>query len=153
MPSRWKDLLPGLLLLTMVAVLFAVTLQFDTVPAAFAQGMQSAAMPQLILVLITILTIVMIYQGHGHEEDKKAPMTWRFWATAAVLLSAAFLFKWLGITLTTALTCFALPLLWGERRITRVAIYSIATPLCIYLLFTHALQLRLPQGVLSPWLT
>ncbi|GEN26026.1 hypothetical protein HCU01_39750 [Halomonas cupida] len=153
MPSRWKDLLPGLLLLAMVAVLFAVTLQFDTVPAAFAQGMQSSAMPQLILLLIAALALVMIYQGHAQGEEEKPTMSWRFWATSALLLSAVFLFERLGITLTTALTCFAIPLLWGERRITRVAIYSIATPVCIYLLFTHVLQLRLPQGVLSPWLS
>jgi apolipoprotein N-acyltransferase len=95
----------------------------------------------------------MIIQGRGHEEETKPVISWRMWTTALVLLVSVFLFGVLGLTLTTVLTCLAIPLLWGERRRLAVAIYAIGVPACIYLLFTHALQLRLPQGVLSPWLS
>jgi hypothetical protein len=140
-------------LLVLVVVLGWVTVGFDTVPPSFAQGMQAADMPRLILGLIAVLSLVMIYQGRGHEEEDKPVISWRMWATSLVLLAAVFLFGVLGLTLTTVLTCLIIPLLWGERRKLYVLIYSIAVPACIYLLFTFALKLRLPQGVLSPWLS
>ncbi|QFU02887.1 Tripartite tricarboxylate transporter TctB family protein [Halomonas sp. THAF5a] len=153
MIRHWRDLLPGGVLLVLVGVLYGITAGFDRVPPSFAQGMQAADMPRLILVVIAVLSLVMIYQGRGQEEEAKPAISWRMWATALVLLAAVFLFSLLGLTLTTMLTCLIIPLLWGERRRLYVLIYAIAVPACIYLLFTFALKLRLPQGVLSPWLT
>ncbi|GHB11502.1 tripartite tricarboxylate transporter TctB family protein [Modicisalibacter luteus] len=153
MIRHWRDLLPGCVLLVLAGVLYWVTTGFGTVPPSFAQGMQAADMPRLILGIIALLSLVMIYQGRGHDEEAKPVITWRMWATTLVLLASVFLFGVLGLTLTTMLTCLVIPLLWGERRKLHVVIYAIGVPVCIYLLFTHALQLRLPQGVLSPWLS
>ena len=153
MLSRWRDLLPGILLLIMVVTLYWVTTTFSTVPAFFAQGMQATAMPRLILGVMAVLTLVMLYQGYGHAEEDKPAISWRMWATAGLLLAAFLLFEILGLTLTMALTCLLIPLLWGERRLGRIIIYAVCTPVVIYLLFTYALQLRLPQGILSPWLS
>lgn len=152
MIHRWKDFLPGCVLLVIIAALYAVTTTFQTVPASFAQGMQASTMPQLILGLMALLTLVMMYQGRHQREQEKPPLSWYLWATVGVLLVSALLFDVLGLTLTTALTCFLIPLLWGERRFVMLTLYALVTPLVIYVLFTYALQLRLPQGILSPWL-
>jgi len=149
MLSRWRDLLPGLILIAGVVALFAVTTTFPTVPPAFAQGMQATAMPRLILGVIALLAVILIAQGYGKSESAKPAISIRVWATAALLVAGTLAFEWLGLTLTTALTCFAMPLLWGERRIVRVGVFAVLTPLLIYLLFTHVLQLRLPQGILT----
>ncbi|MBY6031277.1 tripartite tricarboxylate transporter TctB family protein [Halomonas sp. DP8Y7-1] len=148
-----RDLLPGCALLTLAGGLYVITTNFGTVPASFAQGMQAADMPRLIIGVIVVLVLVMMAQGRGHEEEAKPAISWRMWATSFVLLISVFLFDVLGLTLTTVLTCLIIPLLWGERRRGAVVLYAIAVPACIYLLFTHALLLRLPQGVLSPWLS
>ncbi|NRB54414.1 MAG: tripartite tricarboxylate transporter TctB family protein [Salinicola sp.] len=153
MLSRWRDLLPGVVLLVMVVALYWITTTFSTVPALFAQGMQATAMPRLILGVMAVLTLVMLYQGYGHVEEDKPVISWRMWVTAGLLLAAFLLFEILGLTLTMALTCLLIPLLWGERRLGRIVIYAVCTPVMIYLLFTYALQLRLPQGILSPWLS
>lgn len=152
MIHRWKDFLPGCVLLVLIVALYAVTTTFQTVPASFAQGMQASTMPQIILILMAILTLIMMFQGRGNREQEKPHLSWYLWATMGVLLASVFLFKVLGLTLTTALTCLLIPLIWGERRWGAIAIYALCTPLVIYVLFTHALQLRLPQGILSPWL-
>lgn len=148
-----QDLVPGCALIVMAGAMYWLTNDFGTVPPSFAQGMQAADMPRLILAILAFLSLVMIYQGRHHAEETKPVISWRMWATVGVLLASVMLFSVLGLTLTTIMTCWVLPLLWGERRKRAVMIYAIGVPVCIYLLFTFALQLRLPQGVLSPWLS
>ncbi len=146
---HWRDLTPGLVILAVIAALFAVTTTFATVPAAFAQGMQATAMPRLVLGTIALLTILMVLQGRGTAEPDRAPVPWPVWATVAVLALAAALFQMLGTTLVVFLVGLILPTLWGERRFGVVALYALSLPAAIYGVFSIILQLRLPQGILD----
>lgn len=152
MSERWRDLLPGLALLLLCAVLFALTTTFERVPAAFAQGMQASAMPRLLIALMALLCLIMIWQGRREPEPARRPITRATFLTAALLITASALFPMLGVTLTLFLVCLAMPVLWGERRPHLIVPFALAVPLGIYLLFVLVLRLRLPQGVLTPFL-
>ncbi|WP_106418701.1 hypothetical protein [Salinicola tamaricis] len=136
-----------------VVALYWITTTFSTVPALFAQGMQATAMPRLILGVMAVLTLVMLYQGYGHVEEDKPVISWRMWVTAGLLLAAFLLFEILGLTLTMALTCLLIPLLWGERHLGRIMILRrlhTGNDLSAFHLCAAA---SAAAGILSPWLS
>lgn len=153
MLRRLSQLAPSIVIIAICVALFWVTLSFDRVPAAFAQGMQASAMPQLILGLIVFLALIVAFQTLQAEPKEQAPLNWRVWATKAVLIGAAIALEPLGVTITIFCVCLAIPLLWGEQRYANILLFATATPVAVYLVFTGLLQLRLPQGPLAPWLS
>ena len=144
-----RDLVVGALLIAFSIALFAVTFTFEEVPAAFAQGMQAASMPRLLLTLIALFSGFMIIQGWAKPEPERKAVPWRFWATAGTLALAGALVAPLGVGIVAFLVCLAAPLIWGERFSPFLIAYALAAPIGIYLIFTVALQLRLPQGPLE----
>ena len=147
--ANHRDLLIGVLLILFAGALFFVTFGFEEVPAAFAQGMQAASMPRLLLGLIAVFSGVMIIQGWAHPEPTRETPPWRFWATVGVLAFAGALLAPLGVGIVAFITCLAIPVIWGERFRLALVVYALSAPIGIYLVFAVALQLRLPQGPLQ----
>lgn len=147
--ANHRDLMVGVLLILFAGVMFFVTFGFEEVPAAFAQGMQAASMPRLLLGLIAVFSGVIIIQGWAKPEPTREAPPWRFWATVGVLALAGALLAPLGVGVVAFITCLIVPVIWGERFRPALVAYALAAPIGIYLVFTVALQLRLPQGPLE----
>lgn len=146
---KQQDFAIGVALIAVAIALFAVTFTFEEVPAAFAQGMQAAAMPRLLLGLIILFSGIMILQGWGKPEPERDGVPWRFWATVGSLATGVALLSLLGVGIVAFMLCLAVPMIWGERFRPALLLYAISAPIGIYLVFTVALQLRLPQGPLE----
>ncbi|WP_305984119.1 tripartite tricarboxylate transporter TctB family protein [Roseibium sp. MMSF_3544] len=145
-----KDLVPGCLILILCAALYYVTTTFDSDPLGAAQGMPATHMPRLVLSVIAALAVLMIAQGLRSGEKTSSDMPpWKMWATAGLLGAAAFATPFIGVPLTFFLVCGSLPLLWGARDFKLVALFAVAVPVAIYIVFQILLGLRLPLGPLA----
>jgi putative tricarboxylic transport membrane protein len=68
--------------------------------------------------------------------------------TIAVFVGYALLFEPLGFVLSSALVVAVLTIYYGNRNILVTLIVVVGAPLAIYFIFTHALQVSLPEGLL-----
>ena len=72
--------------------------------------------------------------------------------TASIIVLAGVLVGLLGTLLTLCLIAIAIPLAWGERRLRPIGILALGLPAGIYLIFSVALGIRFPPGLLLDWL-
>ncbi len=138
----------GAVILVFVAVIIAITTAFDDVPTALSQGIPPEQFPRLISVIIACLAVILIIQARVREEKARKRVPLVTLLTTALLVIYVVLLDWLGTLAAMILFCFALPILWGERRYVWTAVYAILFPLGVYLLFSGVLEVRFPKGVL-----
>ncbi|MCH8266846.1 MAG: tripartite tricarboxylate transporter TctB family protein [Acidobacteria bacterium] len=144
-----EDTIAGLAMLLVSAAGFILTFGFDEVPAILSQNVPPTFFPRVVLTTTALLSILLLIQGVRRKEPKKAPVPPIVFATAGVIAVAVLLLETLGVFTVIFLACVVLPLLWGERRIRDVLLFAALTPIAIYLLFVHFLQLRFPPGILD----
>ncbi len=137
----------GVAILVFVGVVFAITTTFEEVPAALSQGIPPEQFPRILVVVIALLAVIMIVQSRLRREGprKRVPVMVLF--TACLLIVFVVLIDWIGMIAAMLGFCVALPLLWGEKRFLWVGVYAVLFPVCIYLLFSMLLGVRLPLGL------
>lgn len=140
----------GTALLAVCAVLYWLTTQFDSVPAALSQNVPPEFFPRLLLAVISALSVVLIVQGGGKAARRDAAPpgeTRRGIAAAAAAWLGCALFHFAGAPLAMVFSCVALPIVWGERRRGILALYALGIPAAVYVIFTLLLEVRFPEGV------
>ncbi len=148
------DLLLSLIILTGCAVLYYFTTQFEEVADLFAQDVQPAFFPRLLIWTIAILALLMPFE-HLHlrkrnkdidagRRDTVKPVAF---ATAILLCVVVASVTWIGTWLAMSLACFALPMLWGQRRLIVVLPFAIVFPGAVVLLFQHVLGVYIEPGL------
>ena len=121
--------------------------------------MPPALFPRLLLVVIAAMALLLPFEHiqkraqaidlDGKRRDEIRPITY---LTALALTAVVAVMPWLGTLPAMILACGLLPILWGERRWWLVAIYALALPLAVTLLFVGGLEVRFIQGVTGPLL-
>jgi putative tricarboxylic transport membrane protein len=151
------DLLLAAVILAGAAFLFQETMRFDEIPAGLAQNVPPELFPQLLLVLIALMALLLPFehiQKRREGIDLDAPRSNRIrpvtWLTAAFLFGVVLVVQWLGTVLAMVLACAALPVLWGERRLWRVALFAVLMPLAVTLLFVGLLEVNFIPGIVGP---
>ena len=148
-----SDVIVAMILLAFCAGAYAMTTQFRIVPPIISQGLQAAAFPQMVILLMAMLSallaVLSIVAGGSKVLPSMPPVVF---ATTALGLGFALAIQYLGFIAAAVLLCIALPILWGERHFWAIGIFAIAFSGTIYLLFTTFLGVRLPRGVLAPLL-
>lgn len=149
------DLRLSLLIIAACGYFYYLTTQFEQVPELFAQGVTPQFFPRLLLWTIGILALLMPFEHlHLTRRNKDIDSQRRnivkpiVLATAALLCALVAAIHWVGIWLVMCLTCIALPLLWGERRLTRVLPFAILFPAVVAVLFSKVLKIHLEPGQL-----
>ena len=74
------------------------------------------------------------------------PITWK---TIVLLIALVSVAEFLGPAVTMFVTAVSFPLVWGEKNYLRIAIYSVAFPIFVYLVFNKVLGLFFDPGVLK----
>lgn len=151
------DLLLAAIIVAGAAFLFYETTRFDQIPAGLAQNVPPELFPQLLLVLIAVMTLFVPFEHiqkrregidlDATRSDRIRPVTW---LTAAILLGVVLVVQWLGTVLAMVLACAALPVLWGERRLWLVALFAVLMPLAVTLLFVGLLEVNFIPGITGP---
>jgi hypothetical protein len=151
------DLLLAAIILAGAALLFYETTRFDQIPVGLAQNVPPELFPQLLLVLIAVMAVFLPFEHiqkrregvdlDTTRSDRIRPVTW---LTAAGLVGVVLVVQWLGTVLAMVLACAALPVLWGERRLWRVALFAVLMPLAVTLLFVGLLEVNFIPGITGP---
>jgi putative tricarboxylic transport membrane protein len=153
-PVHRTDFVVTAIILAGAAFLFWETTRFEEIPLGLAQNVPPERFPQLLLVLIAGMALFLPFEHlqkrreaidlDAARSDRIRPVTW---LTAAALFVVVLLAEWLGTTLAMVLACALLPVLWGERRLWLVALFAIAMPLAVTLLFVGVLGVNFIPGV------
>jgi putative tricarboxylic transport membrane protein len=137
------------MLVAACAVLYWMTAGFPEVPAMLSQNVPPTFFPRWVLLVTALLSVALIMRGMTLARAPKEPIKNRVWLTAGIITAAILLIEPLGMLLTVSLLAVVMPLAWGERRYRRLVILALALPLGIHLVFTLALGIRFPLGVLA----
>ena len=144
------DVAVALVVLVVVAILYAVTLNIEEAPRALARGMQPRDFPQLVLGLIAVLAVILLVNAGPPRARAAAPGSRLTVAlTALACVGAVLVFEHVGLIMTIVLYAAALPLLWGERRFGLVAAYAVLLPLAVWGVFAGILDVYFPSAVLD----
>ncbi len=149
------DLALSLAILALVGAGFYLCTTFEEVSPLFADTIPPDFFPRLMLSVIGVLAVLLPFEhavrsrrgDSGLDEDRRdtvRPIAYVTFAAALVLVAAA---EWLGTYLTLIAICFALPLLWGERRWMPLAAFALGFPTAVMILFTQAFQIYFQPGV------
>ncbi len=149
---KHQDTYVGVALLAFCAVIYWLTTGFPEVPAILSQNVPPTFFPRLVIGLITLLSIVLIFNGLSKSAQVNVRIKPVVLITAAIIVLAGVLVGLLGTLLTLALIAVAIPVAWGERRLRPLGILAVGLPAAIYLIFGLALGIRFPPGQLLDWL-
>lgn len=156
---RWihpVDLALSAGILALVAFFAYVSTTFEEVSPLFDGGITPEFFPRLILWVIAVLAVLMPFEhawrvartgASGLEEDRRTrvkPIAYITMAAALVIVGAA---PFLGTYLTLMAVCFALPVLWGERRWGLVLGFGLGFPTAVMLLFTQVFKIYFEPGI------
>ena len=150
--TKHPDTLVGVVLLAFCAIVFWLTTSFPEVPAMLSQNIPPTFFPRLVLGVIAALSVGLIFNGLRATAAIAKPIERSVYVTAAIILLAGILVGVLGTLPTLSLVAIAIPFAWGERRIRSIGILAVALPAGIYLVFSVALDIRFPSGLLLDWL-
>ena len=175
---RDRDTLAGLAVMAICAMAWWLTTGFDEVPAILSQNVPPTFFPRLVIGTAALLGGILMAGGlrrragnlaaglrrrvrgmvdRESTSDLSAPredaggaasLPPVFWATAGLVAAAGVLIPLVGTLVTVGLVAIALPLLWGERRVRLVAALALGLPGAIYVVFTLALGVRFPVGLI-----
>jgi len=129
---------------------------FPAAPNILGDTLNADVFPKMLIVLMIILASIIPFEISFMPEkiakiDKGRsvslePITWK---TIVLLIALVSVAEFLGPMVTMFVTAACFPLVWGEKNYVRIAIYSVAFPLFVYLVFNKLLGLFFDPGVLQ----
>jgi putative tricarboxylic transport membrane protein len=150
------DLVICLIILAVSLALFYATTRFESVIDVLSQNIGPGLFPQILLVLIIVLTLALpvehLFLERGAAQldsgrsDPIRPMTW---VTMGLLTLAVALMPVLGTVLTMVAVCLAVPWLWGERRVRIVVPFALLFTAAVTLIFSVILKVHFDPGLLG----
>ena len=114
-------------------------------PPILKRGIQPSDFPQLILILILILTVAMIWFDPIIVDERLDSKTLGSIVLLAVFGGLTFIDLFLSLGVTAAL----LAIFWTERRWHFVLGIGLMMPALIFLLFDQVFEIRFPRGLLT----
>lgn len=144
------DAIAGIALLALSAVGFWLTTGFREVPAMLSQNVPPTFFPRLVLGLIAAGGIGLIAGGlRAPRAGSSSPIRPLVFVTAGLVVLLPFAIMLVGTLATIFLVTLGLPLLWNERRLRFVVPLALGMPAAVYLVFTVALEVRFPTGLVA----
>ncbi|MDB4023429.1 tripartite tricarboxylate transporter TctB family protein [Pelagibacteraceae bacterium] len=129
---------------------------FPAAPNILGDTLNADVFPKMLIVLMIILASIIPFEISFMPEkiakiDKGRsvslePITWK---TIVLLIALVSVAEFLGPAVTMFVTAVSFPLVWGEKNYLRIAIYSVAFPIFVYLVFNKVLGLFFDPGVLK----
>jgi putative tricarboxylic transport membrane protein len=150
------DLVVAAFLLAICGFLFWDTTKFAEIPRGLAQNVPPERFPQLLLIVIAAMALFLPFehvqkrlQGVDLDKERSARIKPITFVTALALFGVVLVTPWLGTLPAMVIACALIPVLWGERRYWLVAIYAIAMPFAVGLLFVDGLGVNFLPGIVG----
>ena len=148
------DLVVALVILTACGVLYYITTTFDKVSNVLAQNIPPEFFPQLIIIIIAILTVGVPFEhllhkrrGDNIDSERSERVKWMPVLTWSLLATFVVGIQIIGMLLTMIGVCALLPLMWGERRYWLIAPFAILFPLAVAYVFNKILLVFFEPGI------
>lgn len=148
------DLVVALIIFAVCAVLYLVTTGFDEVSDMLAQNIPPEFFPQLVIIIIAVLTLGIPFEhllhtrrGENIDSERGDRVKWMPILTSALLVVLVLGIPYLGMLLTMIGVCTILPLLWGERRLKLIVPFALLFPLAVAYLFNKILLVYFEPGI------
>ena len=119
--------------------------QFDRVPPILLRGMQPEDFPQMVLLVIIVLSVLVMIFEKPVEHDPVGINVW----TSLGLFVVFSLLSWIDLFLSLGVFAGALAWIWGERRIWGLGLVAIVSPALIFFMFDVVFRIRFPRGILT----
>jgi len=158
----WKDKVNFNTVVAIILIVFSVT-AFILIPYQIEKpklfmgrslsSLTPSTFPRLAIIALFILSVFYLFTSTRMTEknlfrELGTKSFVRVLVTIFVFLGYALSFEPLGFVLSSALMVGILTIYYGNRKILLAALIVIGAPLVIYFIFTHALQVSLPGGIL-----
>ena len=124
---------------------FWISTTFDRMPPILKRGIQPADFPQLILILMLVLTVTMTWLDPIKVDKRLDSKTVGSLVLLGVFGGLTFIDLFMALGTVAAL----LAMFWGERRWHVVVGIGLMMPTLIFLLFDQVFEIRFPRGVLT----
>lgn len=148
------DLVVALIIFAVCGVLYYLTTTFDEVSNMLAQNIPPEFFPQLIIIIIAILTLGIPFEhllhkrrGENIDSERSDRVKWMPVLSGALLFMLVLGIPYLGMLLTMIGVCAILPLLWGERRLKLIVPFALLFPLAVAYLFNKVLLVFFEPGI------
>lgn len=148
------DVVVALIILTICGILYYITTTFDEVSDLLAQNVPPEFFPQLVLIIIAILTLGVPFEhllhtrrGGNIDSERSDRIKRMPYFTGGLLIMFVIGIPYLGMLLTMIGLCLVLPLLWGERRLKLIIPFAIVFPLAVAYLFNKILLVFFEPGI------
>lgn len=148
------DLVVSIIILLGVGYLFYETTHFDEVSPLFAQNIQPAMYPQLLLGIIAFLTCFLPFEhlllrkkGKNIDKERSAPVHPLTGITIVFLIVIVLASPYLGMLLTMITICLVMPRLWGYRKLLPTLLFAGMFPVVVSLLFSKVLSVYFDTGL------
>lgn len=148
------DLAVALVIFAVCAALYYITTTFDEVSNMLAQNIPPEFFPQLVIIIIAVLTLGVPFEhllhtrrGENIDSDRSDRVKWMPVLTGALLVVLVLAIPYLGMLLTMISVCAILPLLWGERRLKLIIPFALLFPLAVAYLFNKILLVYFEPGI------
>ena len=155
-PSRRRgihtDVVVAGVILAFCALAYGLTLTFDTVPAALAQGMGPEVFPRLVLGVMVVLAAVLAWAARGKPDEAREPVPGMVYLTGLAMFAFMGVMALVGMLVAIVIAVVGIGRLWGERRWGLLVLTGIGLSIGIRLLFVNGFGIPLPRGLLGDWL-
>ena len=148
------DLAVTAIILAGVAYLFYETTQFDEVSPLFAQNIQPAMYPQLLLWIIAGLAcflpfehILLAKKGKNIDKDRAESVHPLTKVTIAFLVVVVLASPYLGMLLTMITICLVMPRLWGYKNLVTILLFAGIFPVVVSIVFSKVLSVYFDSGI------
>lgn len=152
-PLNHRDVWAAVAVVALCAAAYAVTLTFDTVPDAIAQGMQPAGFPQLVIVTMAVLAAFVGWHARAGSTDEPPPVHRLVYWTSLLMIATLPALIWVDFFVALTVATFVMGWMWGERRLLGLAVYSVLQSVALFIIFAMILRVRFPHGILVDLLT
>ena len=153
------DTIIAIIIYAMIVLLWNAAENFEAVADLFAQNITPQLFPQILLITIGLLTAIIPFEhillkksGKDIDSGRKKKVNFATYGTMAILLTIIVFSEYLGAYVTIFLSCFILPIFWGEKNLKLLIPYVILFPLFIILIFNIVLGVYFEPGILEEFL-
>lgn len=139
--------------LVLLAVSVAMFVTASGLPASNDASIGPGSWPKVLACLMGFLSILLLIQSLGDKSGREAPFKpgaelKRVCIGIAILAVFCALLYFVGFMIASAFMVPAVMLLMGEKRLPVLAGLTVGVLAAVYIIFSVALKLPLPQGIL-----
>lgn len=149
-PGRLRpDRIVAIVALAFCVLVYALTYQFDEVPAALMSGLGAELFPRLVLWTMALLAGMMALHIGITPMDPPAAIPRMVYLTGGAMFVFMGVIELTGMWIACFLFLIGVGRMWGERNLPKLAASAIFLCGGLYLLFVRFLGGTFPKGLLG----